>query len=290
MTTMTEFETILATVNWARMAEPQDDGYDTDITLQLAQTGVTPLRPLPYGRRPVDGQATFCQGKVAVRPAPDHGRMSDALLPATVTHPNIAAAAGLLARWPKVSEQFTRLIDTVYLYTDPEQARYGDQALGSSSHSYEKDFGSIHATVDNALGFAQALVHEMAHQKLRALGVSIESAQRLTTNSPSEQFESPIRKDRRRPMSAVLHAQYSFIHVTALDLEMLAKANGERERQHILMLLARNVPRMKSGFEVLAQNVKTDDVGRLFIDAFMKWSCAVLQKGQAELNAAGYGD
>jgi len=130
----------------------------------------------------------------------------------------------------------------------------------------------------------------MAHQKLRALGVSFESARRIVANSPSEQFESPIRKDRKRAMTAVLHAQYSFIHVTALDLKMLAEPSSERERQHILMLLARNVPRMKSGYEVLAQNIKTDEAGRLFIDAFLKWSCAVLQQGQAELDAAGYGD
>ena len=162
-------------------------------------------------------------------------------------------------------------------------------ALGSSSHSYEEDFGSVHATVDNALGFAQALIHEMAHQKLRALGVSFETAERLIVNDPSEQFESPIRKDRTRPMTAVFHAQYSFIYVTALDLHMLAAAEGERERQCILMLLARNVPRMQVGYEEVARHIRTDAAGRLFVDAFMDWSAGVLQRGQAELDANGYG-
>lgn len=286
---MTEFDSILETVDWSRMAEPQNDGYDTEMTLRLAENGVTPLRSLPYRRRSTDGEATFCDGAVAVRRASERGMMTDALLPAKVDHPNIAAGGVLLSRWPNAYAQFTRLIDTVYPYTDPEQARMGDQALGSSSHSYEEDFGSVHATVDNALGFAQALIHEMSHQKLRALGVSIETAERLVTNSPSEEFESPIRKDRKRPMSAVLHAQYSFIHVTALDLYMLAGATGQRERQLILMLLARNVPRMQSGYEEVARHVKTDDAGRQFVDAFMKWSCDVLQRGQAELDANGYG-
>ncbi len=286
---MNAVETIVETVDWARMAQPQDDGYDTEVTLQLAENGVTPLRPLPYRRRPPDGAATFCDGAVAVRQAPVRGMMTDALLPARVDHPNIAAGGALLSRWPAAYRQFTRLIDTVYPYTDPEQARMGGQALGSSSHSYEEDFGSIHATVDDALGFAQALIHEMAHQKLRALGVSIENAERLITNSCSEVFESPIRKDRKRPMSAVVHAQYSFIHVTALDLYMLARANSRQERQLILMLLARNVPRMKSGYEELARHVKTDEAGRQFIDAFMRWSSDVLARGQAELDANGYG-
>jgi HEXXH motif-containing protein len=286
---MTELDSILETVDWARMAEPQDDGYDTDVTLRLAENGVTPLRPLPYRRRTTDGEETFCDGAVAVRQAPVLGLMTDALLPARVDHPNIAIGGALLSLWPNAYAQFTRLIDTVYPYTDPEQASMGDQALGSSSHSYEEDFGSVHATVDNALGFAQALIHEMAHQKLRALGVSFEMAERLITNNPSEEFESPIRKDRTRPMSAVVHAQYSFIHVTALDLHMLAKANGQRERQFILMLLARNVPRMQLGYEEVARHVKTDEAGRQFIEAFMNWSSDVLQRGQAELDANGYG-
>jgi HEXXH motif-containing protein len=286
---LTEFDEILQSVDWSRMAAPQKDGYDTDMTLRLAEHSGTPARPLPYRRRPVDGAATICDGTVAVRQAPERGLMTDKIVPAKPDHPNLAIGAALLARWPEAYAQFGRLVDTVYPYTDPEQARQGEWALGSSSHSYEEDFGSVHATVDNALGFAQALIHEMAHQKLRALGVSIETAERLIANDPAQQFESPIRKDRTRPMTAVFHAQYSFIHVTALDLHMLAAAEGERERQSVLMLLARNVPRMQSGYEEVARHIETDAAGRLFLDAFMAWSEDVLQRGQAELNANGYG-
>ncbi|MFX9012133.1 hypothetical protein ABTN18_20760, partial [Acinetobacter baumannii] len=74
-----------------------------------------------------------------------------------------------------------------------------------------------------------------------------ETAQRLIANPPSQRFASPIRKDRARPMTAVFHAQYSFIHVTALDLHMLEHAADENERSQYLMLLARNVPRMRAG-------------------------------------------
>jgi HEXXH motif-containing protein len=271
------------------MAEPQKDGYDTDMTLRMAEQGGTPFRPLPYRRRSIDGAATFCDGMVAVRQAPERGLMTDRILPAKLDHPNLAAGAAFLARWPAAYAQFGRLVDTVYPYTDPEQARQGEWALGSSSHSYEEDFGSVHATVDNALGFAQALIHEMAHQKLRALGVSVESAERLIANDPSEQFESPIRKDRMRPMTAVFHAQYSFIHVTALDLHMLDAARAERERQNILMLLARNVPRMQEGHKEVAAHIRTDGAGRIFVNAFMDWSRDVLQRGQAQLDANGFG-
>jgi HEXXH motif-containing protein len=285
---VTEIEEILQGVDWPRMAAPQHDGYDTDITLRLAEHGSTPSR-LPYKRRPVDGDATMCDGMVAVRQAPERGLMTDRIVPARLNHPNLAIGAAFLARWPAAYSQFARLVDTVYPYVDPVQASMGEAALGSSSHSYEDQFGSVHATVDNALGFAQAMIHEMAHQKLRALGVAVESADRLVANDPSERFDSPIRKDQTRPMTAVLHAQYSFIYVTALDLHMLAAADGERERQSILMLLARNVPRMQAGYQEVARHIRTDEPGRLFVDAFMDWSRDVLQRGQAELDANGYG-
>jgi hypothetical protein len=66
-------------------------------------------------------------------------------------------------------------------------------------------------------------------------------------------------------------------------------APTQLERQFILMLLARNVPRMQLGYEEVARHVKTDEAGRQFIEAFMNWSREVLQRGQAELEANGYG-
>jgi HEXXH motif-containing protein len=286
---VSEFDEILEAIDWSRMAVPQKDGYDTEMTLRLAEHGASPKRPDPYVRRPLDGAVTFCDDMVAVRPARERGLGTDKIVPAPLDHPNLSIGAAYLARWPEAYAQFVRLVDTVYPYTEPEQARHGELALGSSSHSYEEDFGSVHATVDNALGFAQALIHEMAHQKLRALGVSFEAAHRLIANDPSERFDSPIRKDITRPMTAVFHAQYSFIHVTALDLHMLAAAKGERERQYILMLLARNVPRMQAGHREVAQHIKADAGGRLFVDTFLDWSHDVVQRGQAELDANGYG-
>lgn len=286
---MKDFDEILECVDWTKMAAPQADGYDTDVTLQLARHGSSPLRNSPHCRKAPGEAATICDGKVAVRNLPQRSIASDKLLGASLDHPNLNAAATFLARWPAAYDQFKALIDTVYPYTSPEQSRLGTLALGSSSHSYEDDFGSVHATVDCPLGLAQALVHEMAHQKLRALGVSLESAARLIINPAAQMFESPIRKDRRRPMTAVFHAQYSFIYVTALDLNMLATAENKREQQLILMLLARNVPRMQAGHTEIEKHIEVDSAGAQFLDAFMCWSRDVLSEGEATLQACGYG-
>jgi hypothetical protein len=55
------------------------------------------------------------------------------------------------------------------------------------------------------------------------------------------------------------------------------------------MLLARNVPRMQAGFAEIEKNIQADAAGEVFIDAFMTWSRDVLDRGQAVLDAGGYG-
>jgi HEXXH motif-containing protein len=272
---------IPSNIEWHRMAVPQDDGYDTDILLSL--------RPLPQRTKGEGGIVRLCDGDVLASPGWEGGLPNPAVKPAPTDHPNLSAALLLVSRWTTVYRQFRRLIDIVHPYSDEKQAQMGRLALGSSSHSRDSEFGAIHVTVDSTIGCAQALVHEMAHHKLRALGVYIESAAQLVINPSSHRFVSPIRKEKTRPMTAVFHAQYSFMHVTALDLHMLDASADDRERTYILMLLARNVPRMQTGFTEIERNIQTDAAGELFIAAFMAWSREILDRGQAALDIGGYG-
>ena len=133
------------------------------------------------------------------------------------------------------------------------------------------------------------MVHELSHQKLRALGVSVESASRFIVNDPNRLFPSPVRYDRPRPMTAVFHAEYSFIHVVALDLRMLAEETVPAVRDRIVLLLARNVPRMLMGYDLLLEHLETDGDGKVFCDAFLKWAYEVLREGEQVLGAYGYG-
>lgn len=272
---------IPSNIEWRRVAVPQDDGYDTDVALSL--------RPLSRSSDASGDVVRLCDGDVLAKPGWEGGLPNPGVRPASPGHTNLAAAVRLVSLWPAAYAQFRRLVDVVHPYTDEQQARMGVLALGSSSHSRDTEFGTIHVTIDNALGCAQGLVHEMAHHKLRALGVSIERASYLIVNPPSQSFVSPIRKGKKRPMTAVFHAQYSFMYVTALDLHMLNAAADDTERSHVLMLLARNVPRMEAGFTEIEKNIQTDADGEVFVDAFMRWSRDILDRGQAELDAGGYG-
>lgn len=279
----------LDAIDWSRMAEPQVDQYDTDITLGLATTTPSPLRPAPYVRRPVDDCHTICDGQVAVRYL-DEPEMSPPLFHlAPFAHPNLTRAVEYLRRWPAAYEQFKSLIDTVHPSLDPKiQPQHRDIAVGSSSHSYEQHFGVVCVTVDNAVGCAQALVHEMAHQKLRALGVSVETAWRLITNPTSALYPSPIKIGKLRPMTAVFHAEYSFIYVTELDIRMLAAESDDLSRQHILQLLMRNVVRMEAGYETLKRGLQTDAAGDVFAGAFLHWAKRTIEHGYQLLNENGY--
>ncbi|HKD08184.1 MAG TPA: hypothetical protein VKB79_19950 [Bryobacteraceae bacterium] len=59
---------------------------------------------------------------------------------------------------------------------------------------------------------------------------------------------------------------------------MLAAAKTERE--HILMLLARNALTKQEGYEEILRYLKKDKPGQVFVDAFMDWSRSVLQRAR----------
>ncbi|HEV7426510.1 MAG TPA: HEXXH motif-containing putative peptide modification protein [Thermoanaerobaculia bacterium] len=279
----------LDAIDWARMAEPQIDQYDTRMTLALATTSGSPLRPEPYVRRSSTGLPTIAGTGVVVRYLDQRELAPPRFALAPPDHPNLSKALGYLRRWPEAYAQFLDLVDSVHPCVDPTiSPEMRAVTSGSCSHSHEWWFGTVCVTVDSAIGCAQALVHEMAHQKLRALGVSVESAWRLVANDPSELFPSPIRIGVARPMTAVLHAQYSFIYIVELDLRMLAAENDPIVRDHILQLLMRNVMRMEAGYETLARNIRTDAAGECFLDAFLAWARRAIDAGYDALDANGY--
>ena len=77
--------------------------------------------------------------------------------------------------------------------------------------------------------------------------------------------------------------------MTCLDLHMIAGETDPEVRDHMLMLLARNVPRMEAGLVEMAGRLETDADGRVFVEAFVAWAADVIRRGNALLDASGYG-
>ncbi|MFZ2031037.1 MAG: HEXXH motif-containing putative peptide modification protein [Vitreimonas sp.] len=276
------------TIDWTRLAEPQEDEYDSHIILQLASTTTSPGRPHPYRRHLAGDAPTVFDGNVAIRHvydvlpeyAPVRARWPDA----PTDHPNIALAAEYIRLWPAAFKQCGRLLEAIHPALDP-QFSFDPKEIhgGSSSNSSEALFGTLWATIHCPVGFAQAIVHEMAHQKLRALGVSLETATSIVGNDPNDLYVSPVIKHRLRPMPAVLHAQYSFIHVTALDI-LVFKAERDPRRQDVLGgVLAKNLVRIEEGYETLGKHFKPIGDGWAFMAGLSDWTERTIAAGRSAL-------
>ena len=267
-------------IDWSRVAVPQADGYDTGVIAEMA--GARAGTPAP-------GAPAMFGGRTRLTACAD--RLPPArYVSAPLDHPNIARGEALLGAWPAAHRQCGALLREVSPFLDPTMTpAQWDHNPGSSSDGFPFPFGVIAATVDNAYGFAQALVHETAHHKLRALGVQLVAAERLIANDAAQLYESPIVRDRRRPMTAVVHAQYSFMHATALDVAMYDAAHDDATRKASAYLLARNVPRMEAGRRELAAHLRTDAAGAAFFAAFDQWSDATLRRSREILDERGLG-
>jgi hypothetical protein len=267
-------------IEWRRVAEPQHDQYDTLVALEYSgwANGRPPVRTADC--------PTIFDGQVAVQPLAGeyqsivglHGLHSAPLDSVEMKH-----AVELVRRWPVAFRQFQLLMHTFYPMIMDDPGMHTGQFRGSASHSFASAPGTMCATINDPAGLAQAFVHEMAHTKLRALGIQIEGAGEFIVNQPSELYESPIRKDKPRPMTAVFHAEYSFIYVTELDIMMLDGAIAREESNRILALLARNVPRVEEGLRTLTSHARLDRKGERLMEGFLKWAGDTVRRGRIRL-------
>jgi hypothetical protein len=276
----------LDTIDWAALALPDPEGRGAAIARALADgrtgrwSGETSLG------KPRPGEPTCFDGAVAIR----HAR-AKCHLPryenAPLDHPHIAIAEAHLARWPGGHALVRGLVDSYNPIFDSEvpPERWATSS-GSSSHFDTWRFALVYATVYDPLGLAQAFVHEASHQKLFGIGVLIEQADRIVRNDPTRLFPSPI-VERPRPMTAVLHAEYSFIHVTELELRLLDALRDEPNRERDLAVLrnflARNLARLEPGLRTIESAIETDPAGDQFMGAFIPWATQVLERARTIL-------
>jgi len=220
---------------------------------------------------------TAFDGQVAIRHVywslPEFGLFSAQYHDAPADHSNIGVAAEQVRSWPVAFAQCQRLLEAIHPALDPRMPLESAEIYrGSSCHSFERLFGTMWATIHCPIGLAEAIVHEMAHQKLRVLGVSFESATTVVGNDPARLYDSPIIKDRLRPMTAVLHAEYSYVHVTTLDIHMLKAERDPIRREVLGRVLATNLARIEEGYDTLRRHFEPGEHGREFMEGFSGWT------------------
>jgi hypothetical protein len=273
-----------ADIDWSRIAAPQPDQYDTEVVLDLMADKLRG-RWLYCG----DSGEDWWQpdGRVDVGycyNGPCEGCLPRDQTNAPLDHPNIAAAEEFLHAWPVAAEQFGRLMRCLHPLIDPNRPSDESAFLGgSSSHSedHRAMFGTLYSTINCPLMLADNCVHEMAHQKLFALGVYKESSTSLITNDPQEMYASPVIVDRPRPMTAVVHGVYAFCYVAQLELHVLDTnlLNGER-RERLRKRLLNVLGRVQAGAPEIEHNVRSDACGAAFLGGLYRWIHQLLKDGR----------
>ena len=263
-------------MDWRRLAEPQPDAYDSDVALDIITAAGYAPHSWPAGPTCFDGQ-------VAIG---DDGPFVPGSEPADPEHPNIQRACDLIGLWPAAYTQCQRLLERISVYRDISHSE--DRILGAASQIGSRGFGNIKITVNNHVGAAEGIVHELAHCKLQALGVDVEAASRLIVNPPDQLCKSPVRHDCLRPVTAVLHAQYSYTYVLALDVAIVA-AGLEAERDHAVVAgsIARFLPMLDYGRSVLEREAELDDAGAPFLDGLFEWHTRLRDAGSELLERYG---
>jgi hypothetical protein len=200
------------------------------------------------------------------------------------SHPNVERGESLLAIWQAAYTQFAELITVLCPFVTPGDEV--DRIVGSTCGS--SGISEICSLVTNQVGFVDGLVHELGHCKLRALGIELEVASHVIINDEGPVFRSPIRYDKHRPMTAVVHAQYSFLHVLDLN-RRIVESNVDQEFASKLCreTIAIKLPRLRFGHQVLDQHLKVAEGSEEFRTELLAWSASVLDSATALLASKG---
>jgi HEXXH motif-containing protein len=246
---------------WRHIAQPQPDGTDTAIVLASA-------RRYGWVRPRQDGAPAILNRRVAVRPLPAGKHAPNGWRPGDASHEHFREAGTYLRLlWPEVASQFCELVSTVYaveLETSPR--------LGYSSDHWITGPFTIALTCFDPFGTTEGMVHELAHLKFIYLGVPREGKSVFLRNLPSELYPSPVRGC-KRPMTAVLHAFYSWVHMLDLDLR-IAPVN----RDWALRRLPRNLEWVSEMRTTLDRHARWTREGEAWYEGAREWTDLLLRR------------
>lgn len=222
-----------------------------------------------------------------VPPPPEVG--ADRWLPPDLNDPAIAVVQRLMDSWPEARNSIGA-IATQYGPIVPTK-KMGDTARGSTSGHYIRPDGNrlVYTTLFDPLGAWEALLHELYHLRLWALGIRLEDHDGEFLDHPlddSELFISPIRKDKRRPMSACLHGWMAWIALTQGDLHMLdSDVTSNIDDLSIRQMMKWNLPKIEEGLLTFREHARWTDAGVGFSVTLDAWAEEVVTQGW---EAVGY--
>lgn len=182
----------------------------------------------------------------------------------TVTHPNLPLVEGAMARWPAAWEGFQQFVTIFWPLHQPGMNGRGC----TSGHAILRSQRIVYVTVYDVEGCREGLLHEWGHLRLEALGVDLEVHDGWLLENDDVGFISPVRKDKLRPMSAVLHGFYAWVLMSAGDV--VAAQQGESE--NVVDFFRTNVAKMEEGILTLNHHARWTEVGAPFGCELISWA------------------
>lgn len=271
----------MSLIDWARVAKPQDDGYDVwALNVLDSEHGW-------YHHTPPADAVTLCEGHIWVRPIPDHTvSMSNAIsafeAPGDIITQEWADyQTSFLNKWPAGYNFIKHFLDEFWPHY---QNDWHPSARGSSSGHYlnVRDRHCIFITMNDPQGCAEGIYHEAGHLKLISCGIKMESHDfKLLRNEPTELYDSPVRYDCKRPMSAVLHGLYSWILFAENDYHIYKAAPAFRHAEQKELFYKynhHNLPKIQNGVEEVRKYAKLTPDGIKFLDSLFAWSDDLLTR------------
>jgi len=271
----------MTNIKWEKIAKPQPDAYDSLVVSNLLHA--------KYGWKkyqPTSTDVTICNRQVWVRP--------DRTISTTTVDENLSEAMDRVT--PEYVETLTPYLTT---WTDgclwlgnfvdefwPKWSKHmnpsargcvsGHQQMHEAIRYAGEPKIVVYVSINDAQGCAEGIYHEAGHAKLEAIGIDIETHDGLLlANGPDELYDSPIRRDKKRPMSAVVQAIYSWMVFTENDIQC-AKINAE----HSSMYMMGNIPKIEDGLVEIERHVKFTPEGRKFLDGYLEWGHDVVRRAK----------
>lgn len=250
---------------WKRMGRPQDDMYDSGVLAMLEHERCGWTKTPPTGK-------TFCDGNIAIIQSPD-SYMGEGVNVATdeqIEGDFPVRLTDALKAWPAGYNATVNFLDGL-------QAFYSPLLMGEgcmSGHHYlspsRKDH-TVYVTVNSLNGLVQGILHELGHLRLETMGIFIETHDfKLLLNPPEELYNSSVRFDKKRPMSAVLHGLYAWLMFTESDYQRYQLKQIPFD--YYSNVVGRNIPKIQNGWAEVNSFARWTPEGVEFFAGLTDWT------------------
>jgi hypothetical protein len=270
----------------ARIMLPENDDFGSIVIGQLAgfnsKTGVPEL--------PTKREYSIFDNRVVVGFFDQTCMVEPRYKRALAANDVFDEAGRYLNTWPGMFQQVKALSKVIQPFNDssikPEYIRY---AVGSSSSSEGLPFGYLCVTVDNAIGLAQAIVHEFAHHKLRAIGIDEKSS--TIVDCSSGFIASPLDITHRVSPARAFHDIYTYMHVLQLNITMAKTFSDSDQSDNLYQLLFKNRLRIEYAFNTVIPDMYTKPQFKTFYESLIEWMYkGLLESKQLLAENQLYGD